>query len=287
MWRPSSSSMKLRSSSPRASSSGTARGLPSRSSGLRLLDQLDPLLFEQHQELVELFRVDGVVGKVIVDLARRSGSPFLARIEQGFQAFVNLLHQTPSSRPSGQCDSGSTGQRWQRASARPHGFTVGQLPEQFQGRLVVAGGLQLVMEFLSGRAGAASPRSGGAAGEARAARSGLHRPISCNLRACSARPGCPGGRVAGPGWAAHPPQSRVYSPSSSRRSPGWAISSGRTASAASGTRSGSANSSSSNCRSSGAAGAALRLGPLLGRPAPRNRVRRTAALFSQFVQSRP
>ena len=56
--------------------------------GLRLVDQFDALLFEEHEQLIELLGVDGVVGQVFVDLAVGQVTLFLARFEQGFETFI-------------------------------------------------------------------------------------------------------------------------------------------------------------------------------------------------------
>ena len=61
--------MKDRSSSPRSASSARLRvGAGLALLGLGLVDQLDALFLQDQQELVELFRIDGVVGQVVVDL---------------------------------------------------------------------------------------------------------------------------------------------------------------------------------------------------------------------------
>src|SRR5581483_1330940 len=62
--------------------------------GLGLVDQLDPLFFQEDEELIELLGVDGVIGQVIVDLPVGQVALFLALLEQGFQAVIDLLHQT-------------------------------------------------------------------------------------------------------------------------------------------------------------------------------------------------
>ena len=88
------------------------------------------------------------------------------------------------------------------------------------------------------------------------------------------------------GWAARPPRAGRTALSSCRR-PGWSISSGRTASAATATRAGSASSTSSSWRSSGGGrGRAFGLAP---RPASRGGRGSVAPprCCSQFVQSRP
>src|SRR5262249_32203253 len=58
------------------------------------VDQLDAFLFEKDEQLVELLGVDGVIGQIIVDLAIGQVALFLALLEQGLQAVVDLLHQT-------------------------------------------------------------------------------------------------------------------------------------------------------------------------------------------------
>ena len=95
MRRPSSSSMKERSRSAPASASAAAAGGRAFAVGdVFLVDQLDALLFEHEDELIELFGVDGVVRQVIVDLGEGQVALFLALVEQGLQALVDLLHQT-------------------------------------------------------------------------------------------------------------------------------------------------------------------------------------------------
>ena len=58
------------------------------------LDQLLLILEEQGIELIELLGVDGVVRQVVVDLGEGQVAFFLALVEQGLQALVELLHQT-------------------------------------------------------------------------------------------------------------------------------------------------------------------------------------------------
>src|SRR5262249_28569033 len=63
--------------------------------GLRFVDQLDALVFQQHQELVELLGIDRVVGQVIVYLTERQIAFLLALLEQDLQARVDLFHPNP------------------------------------------------------------------------------------------------------------------------------------------------------------------------------------------------
>ena len=170
----------------------------------------------------------------------------------------------------------------------PHDIaSVGQLPEQFQGRRVVAGGLQLVLEFLFDGPGAALLESARAAAAARPSRSVMRRPISCSFKACSARRGLSRRPRSGRASAARPPSSRAYSPSSSRRSPGWAISSGRHGRRRRRhqVRLGQQHFEQLPLLRGGRG---LAFGLVRVRPARRRpRVRRAAALLAQFVQACP
>ena len=99
--------------------------------------------------------------------------------------------------------------------------SVLQLPQQLQRRRVVAGGVQLVLEFLflGLRPGACGTRPGAAAARPPGRR--CCRPTL--LHAAGRMPpgaGCRAAAAAGPGRAARPSACKAYSPSSSRRSPG-------------------------------------------------------------------
>src|SRR5262249_4661914 len=59
-----------------------------------LVDQLDPLGLEQHEQLVDLLGVGVVIRQVVVDLAVCQIALLLALFEQGLQAVVELFHQT-------------------------------------------------------------------------------------------------------------------------------------------------------------------------------------------------
>ena len=82
------------SSSARTSSSSRTGAAAFAFLGLRLVDQLDALIFQQDEELIDLFGVGVVVGQMVVDLTVGQVAFFLARFEQSLQAVVDLLHQT-------------------------------------------------------------------------------------------------------------------------------------------------------------------------------------------------
>ncbi len=142
--------MKLRSSSARASSSiaGAALALAAHSAS-DSSDQLDALFFKENQDLIDLLGVGVVVREMIVDLVVGQVALVLSGFEQGFQAVVDFLHQYHlASRPAARATVDASGKGGGGFEAGPHDISFGQLPKQFQGRRVIGGGLQLVLEFL-------------------------------------------------------------------------------------------------------------------------------------------
>ena len=99
--------MKLRSSSARTSSSDRRPAAALALLGLRLVDQLDALLFEQDQELIDLLGIGVVVGQMVVDLTVGQVALFLARFEQGLQAVVR---SSPSNPPRLMTEPAHTGE---------------------------------------------------------------------------------------------------------------------------------------------------------------------------------
>ena len=65
------------------------------------VDQVDALLFEEQQELIELFGIDGVVGEIFVDLAVGQIALFLARIDERLQALIQFQFHQILRRSSG------------------------------------------------------------------------------------------------------------------------------------------------------------------------------------------
>jgi hypothetical protein len=63
----------------------------------RLVDQLDALFLQEHEQLIEFFGIDGVVRQVLVDLAVGQISLDLARIDERFQAVVDFQFHLQTS----------------------------------------------------------------------------------------------------------------------------------------------------------------------------------------------